>query len=101
MNLRRHESALWSFATKESMDAVTFVDPTPALGGVGGSSPSSSLKFAPSSSSGQQSGPRSSVGAAAPHAQVKSEAEILFPQRMGGNEHSRIYYMGIYCRDNP
>ena len=33
-------------------------------------------------------------------AQVKSEAEILFPRRMGGNEHRNIYSMGIYCRDN-
>jgi hypothetical protein len=32
-------------------------------------------------------------------AQIKSEAEVLFPRRMGGNEHSRIYYMGIACRD--
>jgi len=32
-------------------------------------------------------------------AQIKTEAEILFPRRMGGNEHSRIYYMGLACRD--
>ena len=32
-------------------------------------------------------------------AQIKSEAEVLFPRRMGGNEHARVYYMGIACRD--
>jgi len=33
--------------------------------------------------------------------QIKERAEEMFPYRMGMNNHNKIYYYGLLCKDSP